>query len=130
MSWKEYLTERARKTASRRRRIYGIEPAPRVRRLINQDSPTLNLREKWLLLSYILFKSPQRRIELFWKYITDKDTPVRRRQIESLAQDIGSHLSEQLLTEYGCTVIFPNNDRVTRCISTKQLEDIVAIDVD
>jgi FAD/FMN-containing dehydrogenase/ferredoxin len=94
MSWKEYLMERARKTASRRRRIYGIEPAPRVRQLIMQESPPLSFREKRLLLSYILLKSPQRRIELFWKYITDKDTPVRRRQIESLAQDIGSHLSE------------------------------------
>lgn len=94
MSWKELLLERARKTASRRRRIYGIEPAPRVRDLLTQESPVLNLRGKWLLLSYILFKSPQRRLELFWKYITDKDTPVRRRQIDSLAQDLRPHLSE------------------------------------
>ncbi len=94
MSWKEYLVERARKTANRRRRIYGIEPAPTVRDLLIEESPSLNLRKKWLLLSYILFKSPQRRLELFWKYITDRDTPVRRRQIESLAKDLRSHLSE------------------------------------
>ncbi len=94
MSWKEYLLERARKTAKRRRRIYGIEPAPRVANLIEQESPPSSFRGKWRLLTYILFKSPQRRLELFWKYITDRDTPVRRRQIESLAQDLRSHLSE------------------------------------
>jgi FAD/FMN-containing dehydrogenase/ferredoxin len=94
MSWKEYLMERARKTASRRRRIYGIEPAPRVGNLIMQESPSLNFHETYRLLSYILLKSPQRRLELLWKYITDKDTPMRRQQIKSLVQDIRPHLSE------------------------------------
>jgi glycolate oxidase len=94
MSWKEYLMERARKTASRRKRTYGIEPAPRVGDLLMQEFPSLSFREIRWLLSYILFKSPQRRLELLWKYITDKDTPVRRQQIESLAQDLRPHLSE------------------------------------
>lgn len=94
MSWKEYLMERARKTASRRKRTYGIEPAPRVGDLLMQESPSLSFRETRRLLSYILFKSPQRRLELLWKYITDKDTPVRRQQIESLAQDLRPHISE------------------------------------
>ncbi len=94
MSWKEYLMERARKTASRRKRIYGIEPAHRLGDLLMQESPSLSFREIYRLLSYILFKSPQRRLELLWKYITDKDTPVRRQQIDSLAQDLRPHLSE------------------------------------
>jgi FAD/FMN-containing dehydrogenase/ferredoxin len=94
MSWKEYLVERARKTARRRRRIYGIEPAPQVEHLLVEQPPLLSFRETCGLLSYILLKSPQRRLELFWKYITDKDTPVRKQQIESLAQDIRPHLSE------------------------------------
>jgi FAD/FMN-containing dehydrogenase/ferredoxin len=94
MSWKEYLMERARKTANRRKRTYGIEPAPRVGDLLMQESPSLSFRETRRLLSYILFKSPQRRLELLWKYITDKDTPVRRQQIESLAQDLRPNLSE------------------------------------
>ena len=94
MSWKEYLMERARKTASRRKRIYGIEPAHRVGDLLMQESPSLSFRETYRLLSYILFKSPQRRLELLWKYITDKDTPVRRQRIDSLAQDLRPHLSE------------------------------------
>jgi FAD/FMN-containing dehydrogenase/ferredoxin len=94
MSWKEYLMERARKTASRRRRIYGIEPASRVGDLLFQESASLSLHETFRLLTYFLFKSPQRRLELLWKYITDKDTPVRRRQIESLAQNLSQHLNE------------------------------------
>jgi len=94
MSWKEYLTERARKTASRRKRIYGIEPASRVGDLLLKESTSLSFRETYRLLSYILFKSPQRRLELLWKYITDKDTPERRQQIESLAKDLRPHLSE------------------------------------
>jgi FAD/FMN-containing dehydrogenase/ferredoxin len=94
MSWKELLLEGARKTASRRRRIYGIEPSPRVGNLLAQESPPLSFRDKWRLLSYVLFKSPQRRLELFWTYITDRDTPVRKRQIESLAEDLRPHLSE------------------------------------
>jgi len=62
--------------------------------LLIQESPSLSFREACRLLSYILFKSPQRRLELLWKYITDRDTPVRRRQVESLAQDLRQHLNE------------------------------------
>ncbi|MGD9344809.1 MAG: FAD-binding protein [Candidatus Aminicenantes bacterium] len=94
MSWKEFLVERARKTASRRKRIYGIEPASRVAVLLTEETPALRVRETSRLLAYLLFKSPQRRLELFWKYITDKDTPVRRQQIEALAEDLRPHLSE------------------------------------
>ncbi len=94
MSWKEYFAERARRTASRRRRIYGIEPSPRVGDLLKQESASLSFRETCRLLSYILFKSPQRRLELLWKYLTDKDTPVRLRLIDSLAQDLRPYLSE------------------------------------
>jgi FAD/FMN-containing dehydrogenase/ferredoxin len=99
MSWKEYLAERARKTASRRKRIYGIDPASRVEDLLIKESHSLSFRETCRLLTYILFKSPQRRLELLWTYITDRDTPVRARRIESLAQDIRPHLSE------GCRVV-------------------------
>jgi len=93
MSWREYLLEGARKTAHRRKRIYGIEPAPRVAVLLTHESPSLNFRETCRLLAYIFFKSPQRRLELFWKYMTDKDTPVRRQHIEALAKNLYTHLS-------------------------------------
>lgn len=54
----------------------------------------MSFRETYRLLSYILFKSPQRRLQLMWKYLADKDTPVRRQQIKSLAQALRPHLSE------------------------------------
>jgi FAD/FMN-containing dehydrogenase/ferredoxin len=62
--------------------------------LLIERSPSLSFRETLRLLSYILFKSPQRRLELLWKYISDKDTPVRRRQIESLERDLHPFLSK------------------------------------
>jgi FAD/FMN-containing dehydrogenase/ferredoxin len=94
MSWKEYVLYRARKTANRRKRIYSIEPAPRISDLLIQETPSLSFRETYRLFSYILFKSPQRRLQLLWKYLTDRDTPVRRQQIKSLAQNLRPHLSE------------------------------------
>jgi FAD/FMN-containing dehydrogenase/ferredoxin len=94
MSWNEYLIYRARKTAGRRNRIYGIEPPAFVADLLAQEEPSLNFRESCRLLLYILFKSPQRRLTLLWHFLTDRDTPVRRRQIESLAQDLKPRLSE------------------------------------
>lgn len=94
MSWNEYLIYRARRTASKRNRIYGIEPPSFVAELIGQEEPSLNFRESFRLLLYILFKSPQRRLALLWDLLTDKDTPVRRSQIESLAQDLKPRLSE------------------------------------
>jgi len=94
MSWNEYLIYRARKTASRRNRIYGIDPPSFVADLLAQEEPSLSLRESYRLLLYILFKSPQRRLALLWYFLTDRDTPVRRRQIESLAQDLKPRLNE------------------------------------
>ncbi len=93
MSWNEYLIYRARRTARRRNRIYGIEPPAFVAELLAQKEPSLNFREALRLLSYVLFKSPQRRLNLFWQFLTDRDTPVRKRQIESLAQDLKPRLS-------------------------------------
>ncbi len=94
MSWNEYLIYRARKTANRRNRIYGIEPPPFVADLLAQEEPSLNFRETIRLLFYILFKSPQRRLILLWHFLTDRDTPVRRRQIDSLSQDLKPRLNE------------------------------------
>lgn len=94
MGWKDYVMYRARKTASRRKRIYGIQPARHIDDLLTQEDPSLSFREAIRLFSYILFKSPQRRLDLLWKYLTDKDTPVRKQQIDSLAQDLRLLLSE------------------------------------
>lgn len=94
MSWNDYLISRARKTASKRKRIYGIEPPPVVSGLFMREHIALDIREISRLLIYILFQSPQRQLKLLWRYLTDRDTPVRRRQIDLLAQDLQSRLSE------------------------------------
>jgi FAD/FMN-containing dehydrogenase/ferredoxin len=94
MSWTEYLIYRLRKTASKRSRLYGIDPPPFVKGLLAQEEPALNFSETCRLLSYVLFKSPQRRLVLLWQFLTDQDTPMRRRRIESLANDLKPRLSE------------------------------------
>ena len=102
MSWNEYLIHRARKKANRKKRIYGIGPPPVVADLLVRERTSLNSREFFRLLVYILFKSPQLRLKLFWQYLTDRDTPVRKDQIDSLAQDLKSHVSEscRVATDY------------------------------
>jgi FAD/FMN-containing dehydrogenase/ferredoxin len=93
MSWNEYLLSRARKKASRKKRIYGLEPPVWVKELLAREQKPINFRESLRLFVYILFKSPKHRLRLFWHYLTDKDTPVRKRQIEKLAQDLELSLS-------------------------------------
>ncbi len=94
MSWNEFLLSRARKKASRKMRIYGLEPPVWVDELLAREQKPMNFRESLRLFVYILFKSPKHRLRLFWHYLTDKDTPVRRGLIERLAQDLKLSLSE------------------------------------
>ncbi len=94
MSWNEHLINRARKTASRRKKSYGIDPPPAVADLLTKAQGTLSFRESSRLLLYILFKSPRRRLKLLWQYLSDGDTPNRKRQIDRLEQDLGARLSE------------------------------------
>jgi len=94
MSWNEYLKDRARKKASRKKRIYGQEPPAMVADLLAGKPTDLNFRESFRLFVYILSKSPQHRLKLIWRYLTDRDTPVRKYQITLMAEDLKSRLSE------------------------------------
>lgn len=102
MSWYEYITNHARKTASRRKRTYGIEPPPAVADLLVEERPPLSFRESIRLFIYIFFKSPRRRLRLIWQYLSDRDTPARKRQIDRLAQDLQLQLGAQssIVTTY------------------------------
>ncbi|MBN2318326.1 MAG: FAD-dependent oxidoreductase, partial [Acidobacteria bacterium] len=88
MSWNEYLINHARKTAGRRKRIYGIEPTPVVAGLLAREKTDLHLREAWRLITYVYLKSPKRRLKLFWRRLTDRDTPLRKQHIDLLAADL------------------------------------------
>jgi FAD/FMN-containing dehydrogenase/ferredoxin len=94
MSRNEYLIKRARKAADRRKRIFGIDPPPGAALLLEREPPAFNIRESLRLLIYVLFHSPRHRLDLFWRHLTDRDTPLRSRQIELLGQDLRSLLSE------------------------------------
>lgn len=93
MSWKNNLQERARRTARRKKRIYGIEPPPRLERLLDQEPGTFRFPDIYRLNAYIFLKSPRRRLKLLWQYILDRDTPVRRKKIDLLEQKLRPRLS-------------------------------------
>lgn len=98
MSWNENLINRARKTASQRIRVYGVEPPPVVADMLTREYAALNFRETCRLFIYTYFQSPKHRLKLLRQYLTDHDTPLRRNQISLLAQDLQPRLSE------GCRV--------------------------
>lgn len=93
MSLRDSLLERARKTAIRRRRSYGIEPSSKIDALLSREIPALTKRESFFLARYILFHSPMWRLRLFWGFLSDRDTPQKKRDIRLLAQDLRLRLS-------------------------------------
>ena len=94
MSWNEYLIKRARKTASRRKRIYDLQPSPDVAGLLARKHPDFNFQESFRLLVYVLSKSPLRRLKILWRHLSDRDNPMRRHQIDRLARELQSYLSK------------------------------------
>ncbi|MGB2908109.1 MAG: FAD-binding protein [Candidatus Aminicenantaceae bacterium] len=92
------LRERAHKTAEQRARLYGIEPPPEVTDLLAREDPSFRFQEAIRLLHYTLYKSPSLRLQLWWQYVSDRDTPARVRRLVLLARD----LREQL--DSGCRV--------------------------
>ena len=82
--------------------MYGIDPPPAITELLRREQTALNSRESFRLLGYIIFKSPQHRLKLFWRYLTDRDTPTRRNRIDTLAFDLKRTLSEscRVITNY------------------------------
>ena len=94
MSWNEYLIDRVRKKAARNKQKYGLEPPSLVASILGLEKTDLHVRESFQLLVYTLLKSPRHRWKLFWKHLTDRDTPTRRDQIDRLARELKSHVSE------------------------------------
>ncbi len=94
MNWNEYLLSRARKKATRNIQKYGLEPPSLVESILEQEKTALNVRASCQLLAYTLFKSPRYRWKLLWNHLTDRDTPVRWAQIDRLAQELKSQMSE------------------------------------
>lgn len=86
------LLRKARETVRYRKRVYGIDPAERIARILETDK-SLSVAEFLVLAKYILFVSPRALVRLAWRYLADYDTPRRRRLIGQLASDLRSKLS-------------------------------------
>ena len=95
MSGFRFLQERALSAASRRRETYGLEPPGPVDAVIRRDPKRVGVFGAIQLLFYIAFGSPRDMFALFWRYLSDRDTPNRRVEIEGLAERLCEKVSPE-----------------------------------
>jgi len=87
------LRERTQKTANRRARLYGIEPPPEIADLLAREDPSFSFPEASRLFRYAHSRSPRLRLQLWWRYVSDRDTPARARRLGLLARDLREQLN-------------------------------------
>jgi len=94
VTWSKFWNERAANAARRRKRVYGLDPPPRISRLIASKEPTIGASGSLLITSYVLFGSPRALLRLLWNHLVDRDTPKRVRKIAFLAHELRGQLSD------------------------------------
>ena len=95
MSWSRYWIQRARRSASRRRRLYGLEVPRALDHLLAQETLHLGLASSLRFIAFVLFGPPRGRLHLFWLRLADLDTPAQNHKIESMAKALRERLSER-----------------------------------
>lgn len=93
MSVRDYLADFTRRAAIRRKRVYGIEPPQKIADFLACEQPGKHSLKNAHLISFILFHSPGRRLRLLWRYLTDRDTEMKKQWIRLLGQDLKLRLS-------------------------------------
>ncbi|MFC1746428.1 FAD-binding protein [Candidatus Riflebacteria bacterium] len=93
MGWSRFWIRSARREAKRRRQIYGLEPPGHVSRFIGDTREKPGLISLLRLIGYILFGTPGQQLKLFWRYLTDRDTPKKSEKIILQAEDLKRLLS-------------------------------------
>ena len=88
-----FLQEQARSSAKRRKRTYGLEPPGLIDALIRRDPKRVGVFGALQLLFFIFFGSPRDMLGLLWRYVSDRDTPNRRVEIERLAEKLREKVS-------------------------------------
>ena len=99
MTWSRYWLHRARTVSEHRKRVYGLEPPPPLQSILGREARSLSPADSLRILVYTLFGSPGERLGLFWRFLSDRDTPRRRRKIDALAGELRERLS------VGCPVV-------------------------
>ncbi|MHC4598095.1 MAG: FAD-binding oxidoreductase, partial [Planctomycetota bacterium] len=90
--WTRFWIGRSRRTAQHRRDRYGLEPPRPVARLLREDARVGFLASLRLAI-FAVFGSPRQMAGLYWRYLTDQDTPKRRARITELADELRPLLS-------------------------------------
>lgn len=88
----DFLSRRTRSAIQNRRRIFGLEPPPHIQRILEEEVPW-GFGKTVALIVYLLFPSPRAILALAWLHWTDRDTPRKRRWIQSLAAELRPLLS-------------------------------------
>ena len=89
---RDFLRKQTLKAIENRYRIFGLEPPSHIQRLLKQEGP-LGFRQILSLMAYLLFLSPKAIFTLIWLHSTDRDTPRKLREIQSLAMVLHHLLS-------------------------------------
>jgi FAD/FMN-containing dehydrogenase/ferredoxin len=97
-----FVLKQASSTRERRRGRYGHDAPLSVVRLIESPPAVLSARQVFLLAAYVIIGSPKDNLILFYRYFTDRDTPMKTARIEALAREAGEYLSGgcRVLTSY------------------------------
>lgn len=95
MSWSDYWIERARLSARRQRRLYGLEIPHALDQLLETENPRVGFTDSVRIATFTFLGSFRGRWRLFWRRLADRDTPPQLLRIESLARDLQSRLSQQ-----------------------------------
>ncbi len=91
MSWTGFWKEKAQAAAQKRRRKYALDTPERIAGLL---AGRVGFLGSLRLFLYVVFGSPRQWFRLWWAYLTDRDTPRRRRRIEGMAEALRARLSE------------------------------------
>jgi FAD/FMN-containing dehydrogenase/ferredoxin len=94
MGWSRFWLNQASRAAARRRRRYEIEPPLAIRKTIEPKAPHVGFLDSIRLILYVVFGTLRGFFILAWRFLTDLDTPGRKREISALASDLGGRLSE------------------------------------
>ena len=93
MGWSRFLIERAGRAGERRRSAFAVAPPLAVQRYLDLDQGRLGAFGSLILLAWLLLGLPYLLLRYVWHYLVDRDTPLRSRRAEELAEKLRSQLS-------------------------------------
>lgn len=88
MGWSRFWSDRAQNRVKHRKRKYGVEVPGSFKRAMETQQIRPTILGSFRLMTYVVFGSPLEPFRLFWRHLTDQDTPKKRRRINQIANDL------------------------------------------